>query len=176
MSAHPGGEIHVLLRGQEPGFLSNLVRELRLLVAAPPQYDDPLATWEAELGTPALDHADPVVARLFPPGFQQPDLDGEYHRLTEKGLRAAKDDDAQAVLADLADAGGRAWIAISADRTAAWLRTLTALRLALAARLGVETAAQADALEEVSPRDPRHDLAQVYFWLGYLLETILADL
>ena len=175
MSRRPGGT-HLLLRGQEAGFLGNLVRELRLLVAAPPHYDDPLATWEAELGAPALDHADPVVARLFPAGFQEPDLDGEYRRLTEKGLRAVKDDDAQVVLADLAEAGGGVRVVIAPDRTTAWLRTLNALRLALAARLGVETAAQADALETVSPRDPRHDLAQVYFWLGYLLETILADL
>jgi hypothetical protein len=97
--------------------------------------------------------------------------------LTETGLRTLKDRDARIVLADLAaDPGQATGVDIRPDRVTAWLRTLNALRLALAGRLGVTSAAAAAALERLAPDDPRSDATQVYDWLSYLLEVILAEL
>lgn len=55
-------------------------------------------------------------------------------------------------------------VVIAATDLDAWLRTLTALRLVLASRLGVGTA------EHEHQDDPRSD---VYDWLGYRLDQLV---
>ena len=47
----------------------------------------------------------------------------------------------------------------------AWLRTLAAIRLVLASRLGIEVA------EDHDPDDPRFG---IYDWLGYRLDGLVA--
>jgi hypothetical protein len=160
------------LRAPERLLLSALVLELKTLVAAPEPSDDPIQAWENELNAAPIDHNDPAIGRLFPSAYHQADLDAEYRRLTETGLRSAKDQDAGVVLADLM-AGEGANLAIAADHVVAWLRTLNALRLVFAVRLGVETAADAEALEDVGPDDPRADAVQLYHWLAYLQAALL---
>jgi hypothetical protein len=166
--------IRLVLRDQEPRVLTALVTELQLLVAAPPEADDPLENWAMEATAAPVDHDDPVITRLFPPAYSEPDLDAEYRRLTETGLRRAKDADARVVAGDIAAMGMAPFVAIPLDHVAPWLRTLNALRLALAMRLEVATADDAEALEKVGPDDPRADTVQVYHWLGYLLEMLLS--
>ena len=53
---------------------------------------------------------------------------------------------------------------LSAPEAAAWLRTLAALRLVLASRLGIRTE------DDHDPEDPRFG---VYDWLGYRLELLV---
>jgi len=55
----------------------------------------------------------------------------------------------------------------------AWLRTVNALRLVFAVRLGVETAADCDALDDIDPEDPRANAVQMYHWLAYLQAVLL---
>jgi hypothetical protein len=167
--------VTLALRSQEARFLAGLVTELRTLVAAPAVGDDPLEAWAAEMGAQPIDHSDPVVERLFPSAYRAADQDAEYRRLTETSLRVAKDQDALTVMEDLR--GARATrVTFPADHAPAWLRTLNALRLALAVRLEIATAADADALDNLAPADPRFDVAQIYHWLGYLLELTLDQL
>lgn len=54
-------------------------------------------------------------------------------------------------------------IAVAADELDSWLRTLTAVRLVIATRLGITA-------EDESEEDGRHD---VYDWLGYRLELLI---
>ncbi|MGF6821196.1 hypothetical protein M2317_000082 [Microbacterium sp. ZKA21] len=121
--------------------------------------------------------ADPAVSRLAPDAYPE-DADASRafseatrddlldRRLAEAAIvRAAlagfDDDhdlfDEQAALASVA-------VLIPDAELDAWLRTLTALRLVLATRLGI---VDEDALDEDDPR------RGVYDWLGYRLEGLI---
>ena len=56
----------------------------------------------------------------------------------------------------------------------AWLKTLTAVRLSLAARLGIETAEDAAELDGLPDEDPRLFVYRVYEWIAYLSENLLS--
>ncbi|MDR1212584.1 MAG: DUF2017 domain-containing protein [Propionibacteriaceae bacterium] len=171
-----GTVLHLSLGPVEVDLLIELVTELRLLVAGPPTADDPLENWAAELAAPAIDQDDPVIRRLFPPAYDAVERDAEYRRLTEAGLRATKEAEAVTVVTALRAARRRPGVTIGPGQRLAWLRTLNALRLTLATRLGVRDEVSADQIEDLDPADPRHGLVQVYHWLGYLLETVLDGL
>ncbi|MDR0989805.1 MAG: DUF2017 domain-containing protein [Propionibacteriaceae bacterium] len=169
--------VELPLRSQEREFLADLTTQLCLLVAAPAQAENPLDNWVAALKATPLNHHDPVIGRLFPPASLQPDLAAEQRRLTEVELRIIKDDEARIVLADLAAADGQTpGLMIAADHGLAWLRTLNALRLSLAMRLGIESASAAEAIDQLEATDPRYDAAQIYHWLGYLLELVIVQM
>ncbi|MDR1265687.1 MAG: DUF2017 domain-containing protein [Propionibacteriaceae bacterium] len=164
-------EVRLSLGSEETALLDWLARRLLDLVDAPAPADDPLADWEAERSATPLDRDNPVLERLFPPAYDDLALEAEYRRLSEAGLRRGKADDARLMLADLTSVDGQ--VVIAEDRLEAWLRTVNALRLALAARLGLNTARQVEAVERLPRSDPRHDPVLVFHWLGQLLETLV---
>ncbi|WP_460773496.1 DUF2017 family protein [Microbacterium sp. GXF7504] len=125
---------------------------------------------------------DPAVARLTPSAYpDDPDAAREFRSVTERELLRRRTDDAGAVLADLAVAGDVSEIAdlpmaeavtelevpLDAERAASWMRTLNAVRLVLAERLGIQTE------DDVDATDPRF---AVYEWLGYRLDTLVRAL
>ena len=84
---------------------------------------------------------------------------------------------AQAVLAMLPDDVGDDDVEIALDRPAAlqWLGTLNDIRLALGTRLGIEQ--DDDAVWDALPADdPRGTVHQIYQWLGWMQETLVAAL
>nr|WP_274635696.1 DUF2017 family protein [Microbacterium bovistercoris] len=118
---------------------------------------------------------DPALARLIPDAYaDDPDASRQFRALTSDDLLSRRDQDAQQVLSDLGaplpapeseEAALRTdSVTLGPDQLEAWLRTLTALRLVLASRLGIRTEADHD--EE----DPRFG---IYEWLGYRLEGLL---
>lgn len=124
---------------------------------------------------------DPAIARLVPDAYRDDaEAAGEFRRLTQNDLLDRRRDDATLVLATLSGeaesrASGapghpsaRAGVAIALDEAAAaaWLRTLTALRLVLATRLGITD----DDADEDGP-----DFG-TYHWLGYRLELLVRAL
>ena len=123
--------------------------------------------------------ADPAIARLVPAGYREDQSAAqEFRRLTEGDLLATRRRDAERVRATLAASDAAApdsaasgetpcEVVLDAESTAAWLRTLTALRLVLAERLGIVTDA------DHHPDDPRFS---VYEWVGYRLELLLQEL
>jgi len=117
---------------------------------------------------------DPVLARLLPDGYRDdPDAAGEFRRFTESGLRSAKVESAQTLLQTLPAAGGK--VKLTAEEAEAWLRSLNDVRLALGVRLGVTE--EFDGLdEELDAEDPRFAYIQIYQWLAYLQESLLAAL
>lgn len=128
------------------------------------------------------DPADPAVARLVPDAYRDDAAAAqEFRDLTQHDLLQRRADDAARVLASL-HAGGEALdplelgaeaagqeVAIALDEAAvqAWLRTLSALRLVLATRLGI------DSEDDHDPDDPRFG---VYDWLGYRLDGLVQAL
>ena len=71
--------------------------------------------------------------------------------------------------------GGRHPLQVRAIEADHWLKLLTALRLALAARLGIERPQDADALDALPEEDPRSLIYRIYEWLAFLSEGILGQ-
>ena len=117
---------------------------------------------------------DPVLARLLPDGYRDdPDAAREFRRFTESGLRTAKVECAQTVLATLPAAGGE--VSLTQDQAEAWLRSLNDVRLALGVRLGI-TEDDAE-LDDGSPDDDiRYAYIMLYHWLTDLQGSLVAAL
>jgi hypothetical protein len=140
---------------------------------------------------------DPVLARLLPDGYVAPEADpgsgadpeaapepqaprpstfdvdaaaSDFRRFHEPDLRAGKTANAQTVLASVPAAGGT--VLLDDDEAESWLRGINDMRLALgtALEVGPDTDREYGRLDPLSSRARRLDL---YFWLGYLQETLL---
>ncbi len=142
--------LHLGLAEHERGLLRDLVGQLVTLL---------------EEG----DRADPALERLLPPGYTgDREAEEEFRRLTVDDLTEGKVRNARAVLASL-DVDRRTPLDAATEQ--AWLRSLTDLRLTLAARLG--TTAEG----VVAPTsDDGRVLHSVYEWLGYVQEVLVRSL
>jgi hypothetical protein len=120
---------------------------------------------------------DPAIGRLVPDAYaDDPDAAKEFRDLTEDDLLARRRTDAQLVLATLQDAAAisddpedpalleETEIRLDPPAVQAWLRTLAAIRLVLASRLGI---AKADDHDDDDPR------FGIYDWLGYRLHGLV---
>jgi Domain of unknown function (DUF2017) len=120
---------------------------------------------------------DPAVQRLVPDAYPDDrDAAEEFRALTQDDLLSRRRSDADQVLADLAPAAAMpdnpsdavmiepVVLALDAEHAQAWLRTLAAVRLVLAIRLGV---AERD---EHDDGDPRFG---IYDWVGYRLDGLV---
>ncbi|KAA9110685.1 DUF2017 family protein [Microbacterium rhizomatis] len=122
---------------------------------------------------------DPAIARLVPDAYtDDPHAAREFRDVTQTDLITRRIDDAGIVLSTL---GGIVLvpagtplddprftelvsITIDADESRAWLRTLAAIRLVLASRLGIETE------DDHDEDDTRFG---IYDWLGYRLDGLV---
>lgn len=124
--------------------------------------------------------SDPAIARLVPDAYRgDAEAADEFRSLTESELLDRRAADAAVVLATVhdaatipPDAGDRVLtetvtITLDAEQTQAWLRTLAALRLVLAERLGI---AAEDDHDEADPR------FGIYDWLGFRLHGLVTAL
>ena len=132
-----------------------------------------------ELVDADLDRTDPAVARMFPDYYPlDPDMSGELHRYTDDDLRAAKLEQARAMLAALPHGGGTVHLDDEAAET--WLRALTDARLALGMRLDVrdDTDIQDEIDDAVAaePTSPRVQQLSVYSYLTFLQESLVEAL
>lgn len=121
---------------------------------------------------------DPAVARLTPDAYpDDASASREFRRLTEGDLLERRGQDAETVLrtlgidgADLdpaSDPDATIAVALGESEAQAWMRTLSAVRLVLATRLGIQTE------DDHEPDDPRFG---VYDWIGYRLEGLITAL
>lgn len=151
---------------------------------------DPIAEL-LELNVPSTPPEDPVLQRLLPDAYRDDDeAAGDFRRFTERSLRGRKSDNGRVVIDSLTRAGlsdqveaaaagaGPAdatgvEVELDADEAQAWLRALTDVRLALATRLGVEEGDD-DYWDALPADDPRAYLHDVYDWLGFVQETLVA--
>ncbi len=136
--------------------------------------------------------ADPAVERLTPSAYPDDEVaDAEFRDVTRRETLDRRRADAQLLLGSLAgiaqasqmpggsgsDAGQATEeesddvvdVALDDETAWAWMRTLTAVRLVIASRLGIDTEDE----DHGDPDDPRF---AVYDWLGYRLEGIVGAL
>jgi len=125
---------------------------------------------------------DPAIARLVPDGYtDDQEAADEFRGLTQRDLLDRRESDAARVLATLHATGGlpeEGSVTDPSDEALlqvielrldpgdlqAWLRTLAALRLVLASRLGIKTE------EDHDGDDPRFG---IYDWLGFRLDGLV---
>ncbi len=161
----------------EAHILINLVEQLLELLGEGDffhHYDssDPFAQLMAmpsEIAAPE----DPVLLRLLPNAYADPEAASDFRRYTEPQLRGSKqrilrqmreeltvivDEERDGVIEDL-----------SADT---WLMGINDLRLALSVRLNIEAESFAS-FELLPDSDPQKPVYAVYYWLGWLQENLL---
>lgn len=112
---------------------------------------------------------DAALNRLTPAAYpEDADASAEFADATRADLLDRRAADARVVQAGLASLGEKPGLpdelVISAPEVDPWLRTLAALRLVIASRLGIEDEPASD------PEDPRLGL---YEWLGYRLDLLV---
>ncbi len=143
--------------------------------------DDIFARLEREM-SPNEDHfdlqpaIDPVLKRLYPDAYPgDAAASHDFQRFTQTAQRDDKVASAQRMLTDLRaarEADGRCQV--RAPHTTAWLKGLTNVRLALAVRMGIDTADDADYIAELPDDDPRSWVFSIYEWTGWVQESLLA--
>lgn len=169
----------------EADLLRSLARQMIELLRnehATPGQIDPLEAM-LDFSGPTTEPEDPVLQRLFPTAYEEPEDAADFRRFTESNLRESKATAASSVIDDLESAGlppepedglfvdvelgeGEGWI---------WLRAFTDMRLAIATRLGIEESDE-DYWLSVEDDDPRAQVYEIYQWLGYLQETLVSAL
>jgi hypothetical protein len=124
---------------------------------------------------------DPVVRRLLPDAYRDDtEAAGEFRRLTDADLRAAKRRGLSQITADLTapesvQRGGVVRLELDEEQASAWLPALTDVRLALGTRIDV-TEDMADERMELSVDSPRYAEIATYDWLSWLQDAMVRAL
>ncbi len=165
--------IELRLRPGESAVLESLLAELVTMLAE----EEPTDPLEAMVGSsgPRPSPDDPVLARLLPDAYDDPEAAAEYRGLMESELRAGKAGAARTVLAALERAGDGHVVLDDDEHVQAWLGALNDLRLALGTRYEVAEDTY-ELVDRLPPDDPRLPGLTAYLWLGWLQETLLEAL
>ena len=182
----PENTVQVEFPALDARTLSGLFGELGAMIDAElaeqggPQPPDPLAE---QLGLTGLGSGstpgrprDPAIARLFPDAYpEDAQASAEFRRFTQADLGSMRRRRIEVTRASLEriPRGGR--LVLDAGEAAAWLGALNDLRLVLGSRLEI-TADGQEPGESLAPDDPRHAHVPVYYYLGYLEETLVEAL
>lgn len=130
----------------------------------------------ADLVVDARRDDDPAIGRLMPDVYPDDDAASrEFRRLTADDMLTRRGDDARTLLSTLgaegtaldpeSDPDTTIAVALSENEALSWLRTLSAVRLVLAERLGIQDE------DDHQPDDPRFG---IYDWIGYRLDGLVA--
>ena len=161
----------------EAQILINLVEQLLELLGEGDffhHYDssDPLAqllAMPSEIVTPD----DPVLLRLLPNAYADPEAASDFRRYTEPQVRGSKQRNVRLVreqLTVLVDENhGGVIEELDAD---IWLKAINDLRIALSIRLEINEESF-ETFEMLPDEDPQKSVYAVYFWLGWLQENLL---
>ena len=180
------GDLSVALSNDELHILINLVEQLLELLGEGNfnhhyQTDDPFAQLMAatmgNIQSPISQPEDPVLKRLLPNAYPDPESADEFRKYTEPALRKLKQDHLlylrEQLVFPVDHELERADIAIS-DPTQ-WLIAINDLRLALSVRLNIDQSSF-ESYELMSDTDQQKPLFAVYFWLGGIQENLLNHL
>src|SRR5689334_7011103 len=190
----PGGGAAVALDDVEISIIRSLAVQLMELIGPGPAEDasaDPFAGLFDE--GPSEPPSDPVLRRLFPDAYVDPEgapraeeaeeqraHSAEFRRYTENELRAGKSDNALAVIRALDGllpaSEDAAVLELSPDESRQWLGALNDLRLAIGSRLEISDEDDGDLLFHLPAEDPRKPMVMAYLWLGGLQEALVATL
>jgi hypothetical protein len=161
---------------------SQIVELLRNEAAVPDETRDPFEAM-MDFSGPTTAPEDPVLQRLFPTAYaDDEEAAGEFRRFTEGTLRDGKAQGAVQIIEALEEAGLPAElddeslmvdVELSKEEAVSWMRSFTDIRLALATRLGIEDDDE-DRWMSLPDDDPRTHVYDIYQWVGYLQETLVA--
>lgn len=172
----PDGGLRLRLDPDEAGLLDQLISQLIQLLQSHSSTaldPDPLFA-SLEVGGSDETPQDPALARLLPDAYEDDDHASEFRRVTEQGLINRKLQDALAVVSEIGLSSrsddGPIEIRIDSDSLPVWVRTLTSLRLAIAARLGLGS--EEDHARLLQQEDSRGTVL-VYDWLAAILDSVL---
>lgn len=120
-------------------------------------------------GDGVLNEVDPVIERLFPDAYNDPEASAEYAELTRGWLRDERVERVRLCLGELEQAASDTGsIDLSGPEVLdRWLRVLTDLRLALGTRLGV------DADFDIDDTDADADGRHIYVWLTAMQDAMV---
>lgn len=116
-----------------------------------------------------IPRADPVIARLFPDAYEDPEHAQTYHDMVGDELRREKVR-ALAAVSESLGSSGDASVELTDELTTAWLAWLTDVRLAVGTRLGVTEETMGADIDPESPDAPAYE---VLHWLGWIQESII---
>ena len=116
---------------------------------------------------------DPVLLRLLPNAYADPEAAADFRRYTEPTLRGQKKRTLQQLRTALE-------VIVDEDRAGVvedldgeiWLMAINDLRLALSVRLEIKPDSF-EVFEALSDNDPQKPIYAVYFWLGWLQTSLL---
>jgi hypothetical protein len=113
--------------------------------------------------------SDPALLRLLPDAYpDDAEASAEFRRFTADDLATRKAANARRIIADLAPAAGATsatTVKVDAQAAQAWVRSLTDIRLTIAARLGIETDADVESGDAV--------MRDLYDWLGFVQGSLV---
>lgn len=148
----PDGTLVALADADEAGLLSTLASQVAELVAS-------------------ADAADPALLRLLPDAYRDDaEASAEFRRFTAEGIGSRKVLNARTMIETLHGVAESGEVRLDPRSAGAWLRSLTDIRLVLAARLGIETEDDEDGRET----DPI--MRDVYDWLGFVQNSLVEAL
>lgn len=162
------GVISLRLEQVEGQVIENLLGQLAQLYDELPKGDPGLAELGISESTEAPE--DPVLARLFPDGYNDDEkASGEFRRYTEASLREGKEQDASVVQKSLAQSPD---VRLDVEQAHAWLRALNDLRLALGTRLEI-TEDGHERFAGLDWEDPEYSMYVTYDWLTQLQDSLV---
>lgn len=175
------GQLVLELEVQEVSILSNLVGQLISLLQSHSRgylESDPFLS-RLEVGGSEHLPDDPALARLLPDAYEDASASSAFRRVTEQGLINQKLEDALTVStaisagspdnANVERAHGSD-VTINAETFGPWVRTMTALRLSIAARLGITSEDDYAVIAEQSEHD---NTMLIYNWIAAIIDLIL---
>lgn len=174
----PDGGLRLLLNYDEAAMLDQLITQLMQLLqshSGTALDPDPLFAG-LEIGGSEDIPEDPALARLFPNAYEDDDTSSQFRRVTEQGILNRKLQDAMQVSSALGlggilpDEHATTEVDILTTTLPTWARTITALRLAIAARIGLNTPQDHDRLLQ---DDDTRGTVMVFDWLAVILESAL---
>jgi hypothetical protein len=175
--ASKDGVFSLALKIDEAHVMINLVEQLLELLGEGDflhHYDenDPFAqlmAMQEERTTPE----DPVLKRLLPNAYADPEAADDFRRYTEPALRLNKQSALRVVRESLTTIVDREEDGLITNLDPQiWLKTINDLRLALSVRLEINEESFAK-FENMPDEDPQKGIFAVYFWLGWLQENLL---
>ena len=162
-SATDDGLVEAEFENEEVDLLVTLASQVGGLLqgVAAPSDDDPLPG--LVIGGSETLPDDAALARLLPNAYAEAEASAEFRRLTERGLAGRKQANAQVIVYT-----ARLQTRLDASAALAWMRSLTDMRLVIAARLGIE-----DDESEVELTDESEAMLAVYDWLGGIQDSLV---
>ena len=168
-SKTPDGALVVGFSAVESDIIADLAAQIAGMLAplASTSDADPLYDLVGIGGRSSID-PDPAIARLLPDAYgDDTAASSDFRALTERSLASRKVSNARVVIASLER--GSARVELDPAEVQSWLRTLSDIRLTIAARLGIES----DGDQGESDTDAAVALHDLYDWLAFVTESLL---